>query len=141
MLFRSLEDRSIKGTWYAENLEDWSPTLTDTNETISDLTISFQVKEGESVYFLFISRAIAYTYSGQSYLRFTFSIDGIILHAPYTIAGGHNIDETFLYIPVALQYSTDTLAAGNHTVSVISLKSYNFNFIRQSTFLVQTYIP
>jgi len=136
-----LEDRSIKGTWYAELLEDWSPTLTDTNETIPDLTISFQVKEGESVYFLFISRAIVYKYSSHSYLRFTFSIDGIILNAPYTLAGGHNVDETFIYIPVALQYSTATLVAGNHTVSVIGLRSYNFNFIRHSTFLVQTYIP
>jgi len=136
-----LEERSIKGIWYEELLEDWSPTLTDTNETISDLTISFQVKEGESVYFLFISRAIIYKYSSHSYLRFTFSIDGTILHAPYTLAGGHNIDETFLYIPVSLQYSTDTLAAGNHTVSVIALRSYSFNFIRHSTFLVQTYIP
>ncbi|GAH34162.1 unnamed protein product [marine sediment metagenome] len=136
-----LEDRSIKGTWYAELLEDWKPTLTNTNETIPDLTISFQVKEGESVYFLFISRAIIYKYSVESYLRFTFSIDGIILHAPYTIAGGRNIDETWLYFPVALQYSTDTLAAGNHTVSVIVLQSYGSNFIRHSTFLVQTYIP
>ncbi len=136
-----LEDRSIKGIWYEESLEDWSPTLTDTNETITNLTISFQVKEGESVYFLFISRAIIYQYSFQSYLRFTFNIDGTILHAPFTVAGGYTVDETFLYIPVALQYSTDTLAAGNHTVSVIGLKSYVSNFIRQSTFLVQTYIP
>lgn len=136
-----LEDRSIKGIWYAELLEDWSPTLTDTNETIPDLTISFQVKEGESVYFLFISRAIIYAYSVESYLRFTFSIDGTVLIAPYTLAGGRNIDETWLYFPVALQYSTDTLAAGNHTVSVIALKSYGLNFIRQSTFLVQTYMP
>ena len=137
-----LEERSIKGIWYDEFLEDWSPTVIDTNETIPNLSITFQVKEGESVYFLFISRAIIYKRSlNPSYLRFTFSIDGTILDAPFTIAGGHNVDETFLYIPVALQYSTDTLAAGNHTVSVIALKSYGSNFIRQSTLLVQTYIP
>jgi len=136
-----LEDRPIKGIWYAELLEDWQPTLTDTNETITDLTISFQVKEGESVYFLFISRAVIFQYSDISLLRFTFSIDGTILHAPFTIAGGYNVDETVLYLPVALQYSTDTLAAGNHTVSVIVLNTYSFNQIRQSTFLVQTYIP
>ena len=136
-----LEERSIKGIWYDEFLEDWSPIVIDTNETIPNLSITFQVKEGESVYFLFISRAIIYKYSVESYLRFTFSIDGIILHAPYSIAGGRNIDETWLYFPVALQYSTDTLAAGNHTVSVIALKSFSSNFIRQSTFLVQTFIP
>ena len=136
-----LEDRSIKGIWYEEFLEDWSPTVIDTNETIPNLSITFQVKEGESVYFLFISRAIIYTNPGHTYLRFTFSIDGTILDAPFTIAGGYNVDESFLYIPVALQYSTDTLTAGNHTVSVIVLKNYGLNFIRQSTFLVQTYIP
>jgi len=136
-----LEERSIKGIWYEEFLEDWSPTVIDTNETIPNLSISFQVKEGESVYFLFISRAVIFQYSDISLLRFTFSIDGTILHAPFTIAGGYNVDETVLYLPVALQYSTDTLAAGNHTVSVIVLNTYSFNQIRQSTFLVQTYIP
>lgn len=136
-----LETRSIKGIWYAEYLEDWAPMLTDTNETIPNLTISFQVKEGESVYFLFISRAIIYAYSGQTYLSFNFSIDGTILYKPFTVAGGFNVDETWSYIPVALQYSMDTLAAGNHTVSVIVLNSYGSNFIRQSTILVQTYIP
>ena len=122
-------------------MEDWSPTLEDTNETIPNLSITFQVKEGESVYFLFISRAIIYKNPGHTYLRFTFSIDGTILHAPFTIAGGYNVDEFWSYIPVALQYSTDTLAAGNHTVSVIVLNSYSLNLIRHSTFLVQTYIP
>lgn len=136
-----LEERSIKGIWYEENLEDWTPSLINTNETIADLTITFQVKEGESVYFLFISRAIIYPYSGHTYLRFTFSIDGTILDAPFTIAGGLDVDEWYSYIPVALQYSTDTLAAGNHTVSVIGLKTISSNLIRQSTFLVQTYIP
>jgi len=137
-----LEDRSIKGIWYEESLEDWSPTVIDTNETIPNLSITFQVKEGESVYFLFISRAIIYKHSlDQSYLRFTFSIDGNILHAPFTVAGGYDVDEVYLYIPVALQYSIDTLTAGNHTVSVIALKSFSSNFIRQSTFLVQTFIP
>jgi len=136
-----LEEKSIKGIWYEENLADWAPLLTDTNETIPNLSITFQVKEGESVYFLFISRAIIHAYSGHTYLRFTFSIDGTILHAPFTIAGGYDVDEYYSYIPVALQYSTDTLAAGNHTVSVIVLNNYGNNFIRQSTFLVQTYIP
>ncbi len=136
-----LEERSIKGIWYEEFLEDWKPTVINTNETLPNLTISFQVKEGESVYFFFISRAIIWAYSGHTYLRFSFSIDGTILDAPFSIAGGYGVDETFLYIPVALQYSTDTLAAGNHTVSIIVLNSYNPNFIRQSTLLVQTYIP
>ena len=135
-----MEERSVKATWYAENLIDWSPSAVNTNESIPDLTINFQVNEGESIYFSFITRAIIYAYSGQTYIRFTFRIDGVILDAPYTIAGGLDVDEVFLYIPVALQYSTNMLAAGNHTVSVIALKGYTSNFIRQSSLLVQTYV-
>ncbi len=139
-LNKQMDDISVKETWYAENLTDWSPSAVNTNESIPNLTINFQVNEGESVYLSFVTRAIIYGYSGQSYIRFTFRIDGVILDAPYTIAGGLSIDETFLYIPVALQYSADTLAAGNHTVSVVALKGYTLNFIRQSSLLVQTYV-
>ncbi|MFX1575128.1 MAG: hypothetical protein ACFFB0_20515 [Promethearchaeota archaeon] len=139
-LNEQMDGKIVKGMWYAESLTDWTPSAINTNESITGLTINFVLNEGESVYFSFISRAIIYAYSGQTYMRFTFRIDGIILDAPFTVAGGYGIDETFLYIPVALQYSTDILAAGNHTVSVIALKSYALNFIRHSTLIVQTYV-
>jgi len=135
-----LKETSVRGTWYSENLDDWSPTSVNTNETIPLLTITFEVNQGESVYFLFITRTIIYSNSLQTFMRFTFRIDGVILNEPFSIAGGYDIDDYYTYIPVALQYSTDTLATGSHTVSVMALKSYSFNFIRQSTLLIQTYV-
>jgi len=133
-----LAERAIVDMWYAEYLEDYAPTAIDINESV--ITINFHVNAGEKVYFLFITRAIAYSYSTFSNIRFTFSIDGIILNKPYTVVGGFDIDEWWLDIPVALQYSTASLTAGTHMVSVMVLSSYSPNFIRHSTFLVQTYI-
>ena len=132
------EETVVKDMWYAEYLEDWEPSAINTNESV--LTINFQINAGEKVYFLFITRAIIYSYSVETYMRFTFSIDGIILNKPYTIAGGRNIDETWVYIPVALQYSTASLTEGSHSVSAMVLSSYALNLIRQCTFLIQTYI-
>jgi len=133
-----LAERAIVDMRYAEYLEDYTPSSIDANESI--ITINFHVNAGEQVYFLFITRAIIYGISLESYMRFTFSIDGVILNKPYIIAGGRDIDEWWLYFPVALQYSTPGLAAGSHSVSAMVLSSYSSNFIRQSTFLVQTYI-
>ena len=131
-------ERAVIDMWYAEYLEDWTPSVVDSNESV--ITVNFQVNAGEKVYFLFITRAIIYSNIVETYMRFTFNIDGVILNKPYTIAGGRNIDETWVYIPVALQYSIASLTAGNHSVSAMVLKEYASNFIRQSTFLVQTYI-
>ena len=131
-------ERAIVDMRYAEYLEDYTPSAIDVNESI--ITINFHVNAGEQVYFLFITRAIIYSYSLESFMRFTFSIDGVILDKPYVIAGGRNIDEWWLYFPVALQYSTPGLSEGSHSVSAMILSSYSSNFVRQSTFLVQTYV-
>lgn len=131
-------ERAVVGMWYGEYLEDWTPSMVDSNESV--ITVNFQVNAGEKVYFLFITRAIIYSYSTFSNIVFRFSVDGIILNKPYTVAGGYDIDEWWIDIPVALQYSIANLTAGNHSVSAMVLKMGSSNFIRHSTFLIQTYI-
>lgn len=131
--------RAVVDMRYAKYLEDWKPSVVNTNESV--ITVNFQVNEDEAAYFLFVSRAIIYGYSfGESYMRFTFSIDGVILNKPYVIAGGRSINEDWLYFPVALQYSAIGLTEGSHSVSVMVLSVHTSNLIRQCSILVQTYI-
>ena len=131
-------ERAVIDMWYAEYLEDYTPSAIDANESV--ITVNFNVNAGERVYLLFITRAIIHSSSLESYMRFTFSIDGVILHKPYVIAGGRDIDEWWLYFPVSIQYSITGLSEGSHSVSAMVLSSYSSNFIRHSTFLIQTYI-
>ncbi len=132
-------ERAVIEMLYVDLLEDWEPSVTNTNESV--ITVNFQVNAGERAYFLFVTRAVTWSNGfDYSFMTFRFSIDGIILNKPYTVAGGYDIKEWWLDYPVALQYSTFGLTAGNHNVSVMVLSSYSLNFIRHSSILIQIYI-
>lgn len=134
------EGSGIKKTWYKFDYASKKTTPISTQIIIDTLTIDFTVKSGESVYFLFNTRATVQAGS-NSYIQLNFVLDGIVLSGPahpwWSIRTmGDRID-----VPISLQMALDTVSAGAHNVTISIFGSDINNEIFSSTLLVQTYIP
>ncbi len=135
-----VDEISVRGMWYDELLADWKPSAINTNETITGLSISFQVNSGEKVYFLLISRVHSLSATGSNWMIFRFAIDGVIVNTPAQAAGANNQDESGLFVPISLQHSTDSLSSGAHTLTIVALSTKSSVYCRTSTLMVQTYV-
>lgn len=135
-----VDEISVRGMWYDELIADWQPSAINTNETITGLSVTFTINEGEKAYFLFVSRVHYFGAAGYNWMLFRFALDGVIINSPAQAAGSTNLDETAQFIPVSLQYSTDTLSTGTHTVTIVSESRTLTAYARTSTLMVQTYV-
>jgi len=134
------EESCIKKTWYKFDYAAKNTNPISTQIIIDTLTIDFTVKSGESVYFLFNTQA-SVDAGSNSYIQLNFVLDGVLLSGPahpwWTIRTmGDRID-----VPISLQISLDTVAAGDHNVTIAIFGSDIDNEIFSSTLLVQTYVP
>ena len=133
------EGSGIKKTWYKFNYGVKNTNPISTQIIIDTLTIDFTVKSGENVYFLFNTQA-SVDAGSNSYIQLNFVLDGVLLSGPahpwWTIRTmGDRID-----VPISLQISLDTVAAGDHNVTIAIFGSDIDNEIFSSTLLVQTYV-
>lgn len=96
--------------------------------TITGISINFDVKEGESVYFLFTCSAYLIPDSVLNYMHFRLLID----EAPQndnatTSVGAENSSVSALSFSVALQYADYSLSTGSHNVKVQTMRTCDGN--------------
>ena len=129
----------IQNTWfkYDPGTYGTNPILTELE--IAALTINFTVNSGESVYFLFNSFAGVFE-TGLTLIQIRFVLDGLIKGPPAypeIIFASEGADQ---YGSVTLQI-TKVIAPGAHNLTISIYGSYAGNGIKDSTLLVQTFIP
>ena len=134
----------IGGTWYASETDYFRTSILNTDMVFATLNISFEVKAGQSTYFLYSGRAyLDLTYDGFSELKIYFSIDGYKIDEPniwerfwysFSDMGGNSMLRT-----VSLQYGNSTILPGIHNVTMILEGNFGFNGVSDSSLFVQTY--
>ena len=136
----------LGGTWTASNVDYFRTNLLNTDLEFSNLNITFEVKTGQTTYFLYSGRVqLDLTYDGLTELKIYFSIDGYKIDEPFIWErfwySFSDIGGTSMLRTVSLQYVNSTLLAGVHNVTIILNGNFGFNGVQQSSLYVQTYTP
>jgi hypothetical protein len=129
----------VHRTYYDERTTSYTSGAEDTWYDIPELSISFQVDLGESVYFLFTCQADLVATSGVVQMHFGLKIDGSsVTQSQVTV--GHNEGSTIntMKFSVTIQYRATTMTAGAHTV-VVETERECGGSISNCILLVQTY--
>ena len=129
----------IQNTWFKYDPTAYSTTIINTDLIIDSLTIIFTVNSGESVYFLFNTWAGVFG-AGLTVLQINFVLDGLIKSPPAYPEVNFASDGVDQYGSVTLQVAK-ILSAGSHNITISIKGTYASNGIKDSTLLVQTFIP
>lgn len=128
----SLEHTSLDRVWY-----DYKDTfITETyplNDpgTITDLSVIFDVREGESVYFSYMSSIQLERENAYTYVYFFFALNRTEIRDPATFVYFPQLDDdfagiiTWTWLPISLQYYSSTIEPGTYelTVEITSIRS------------------
>jgi len=129
----------IQNTWFKYDSGTYATNPIGTDIFLDPLTINFTVNSGESVYFLFNTFALV-SGAGLASIQFRFVLDG-------SIKGPPTYPEVYLASDGVAQYSSVTLqiskviSVGFHNLTISIIGSDSTNGIKDSTLLVQTFIP
>ena len=129
----------IQNTWFKYDSATYGTSPIGTDLVIAALTINFTVNSGESVYFLFNTFALV-SGAGLASIQFRFVLDGVIKGPPsypevYIASDG--VDQ---YNSVTLQIAKE-ISTGPHNLTICIKGTDATNGIKDSTLLVQTFIP
>ena len=127
LIFTQLTQQGVHRTYYDERTTAYTSGMEDSWYDIPDISISFQVDAGESVYFMFTCRANLIASSALVYMHFVLKIDDIrIIQSQVSV--GHNEGATIntMSFSVAL---TPTIA------SAAKLSSIACSYASLSSFL------
>ncbi len=113
---------AVKRTYTDFREADFTSTAEDAWYTITGISINFDVKEGESVYFLFTCTADVVPVSSVAYMHFRLVIDSVPYDNASTTVGATSSSANSLIYSVALQYADYSLSTGSHTVTVQTLR-------------------
>lgn len=117
-------------TWYLNTTASYSANA-GVWTTVEEMTIDFDVEEGELAYFAFNCRATIW----DNNIKLHFLIDGQVIDPPLIMA---QIIDTIEITSLFLQHAV-LLSAGNHNVSVqIYKESPGISQINYCTFFVET---
>lgn len=133
-------ESSVHHTYFDSRTTAYTSPAEDSWYEITDLSITFQVASGESVYFLFTCAAYLSPVSGVWLMRFQLNIDDTSITESRTMVGLATNDVSYMYFSVALQYEDSAVLAGSHEVTVETYRECAGN-IWNCHLLVQTYIP
>jgi len=129
----------IQNTWFKYDSAIYGTAPIATDIVIAALAINFTVDSGESVYFLFNTWAAVFG-AGLTSIRINFVLDGSIKAPPAypeIIFASDGVDQ---YGSVTLQI-VKVISAGSHNLTISIIGSHTTNGIKDSTLLVQTFIP
>ncbi|MFW9968919.1 MAG: hypothetical protein ACFFDF_01880 [Candidatus Odinarchaeota archaeon] len=129
----------IQNTWFNYDSTTYPTNPIATDIILDALTINFTVNTGESVYFLFNTYAIVMGGSPPVIL-FNFFLDGVKKVPPTYPEVVFGSDGPSQYGSVTLQISK-VISIGFHNLTIVIASSYASNGIKDSTLLVQTFIP
>ena len=124
---------TVGGPYYVQSGNVWN--------TMSPLTIDFNVSLGQTVHFLLIGH-INFDDSSTptSYVEVKFKVDGIIWFYPYLYVGRYNLDSSEGYrMSVSLQNYNTTMTAGNYTVEIVYRGDSTTDSTREFSLFVQTF--
>jgi len=111
--------------------------------TLSAISIDFDVKSGQNVYFSFIVEIdFDHTSNPTSYVEIHFEVDGIIWTQPRMYVSRDNIPIASphgLRMSVSLQHYNTTMTPGNHTVTLVYRGSSTADSVRSGSLFVQTF--
>ncbi|MFX0104815.1 MAG: hypothetical protein ACFE75_04940 [Candidatus Hodarchaeota archaeon] len=130
----------IQNTWFKYDPTGYPITL-GVDMFIDPLTINFTVNSGESVYFLFNTFAIV-SGMGVTLIWFRFVLDGSIKSSPTYPEVYFSSEDTVSdqYGSVTLQIAK-VISVGFHNLTICIRGTHTTNGIKDSTLLVQTFIP
>ena len=128
----------IQNTWFNYDSTIYA-TSSPINIFLDPLTVNFTVNSGESVYFLFNTFAIV-SGAGLTSILFRFVLDGVIKGPPAYPEVYFAGDDVTIYGSVTLQASK-IISVGFHNLTICIIGSHATNGIKDSTLLVQTFIP
>ncbi|MFX0167257.1 MAG: hypothetical protein ACFE9V_18190 [Candidatus Hodarchaeota archaeon] len=129
----------IQNTWFKYDSAAYATNPPATDIEIAALTINFTVNSGESVYFLFDTFALV-SGAGLAIIQFAFVLDGLIKSPPNYPEVYFASDSVDQYGSVTLQIAK-VISAGSHNLTICIKGSHTTNGIKDSTLLVQTFIP
>jgi len=126
----------VQRTWYNEYIPAFNTNPADQYLTIDALTIIFDIRAGESAYFLY--NCIAYPIASND-IYIYFVLDEFRIVEPYCWVSNTAAQNQLM--PVSLQYSNSSLSVGSHNITITVKGSSSFGAVLSNTLLVQTYIP
>jgi hypothetical protein len=129
----------IQNTWFKYDSSTYGTAPIGTDLVIAALTINFTVNSGESVYFLFNTFALV-SGAGLATIQFKFVLDGLIKSPPAYPEVYFASDSVDQYGSVTLQIAK-VISVGSHNLTICIKGSHTTNGIKDSTLLVQTFIP
>lgn len=133
-------ESNVHHTYFDSRTTAYTSPAEDSWYEITDLSITFQVASGESVYFLFTCAAILSPTGGVWVMNFRLNIDDTSIPESNTIVGLATNDVTHIDYSVTLQYGDSSLLPGSHEVTVETMRECGGQ-IYNCYLLVQTYIP
>ncbi len=126
-------------SYYADHAASFTSTAEDSYYAIPDLSISINVKNGDRVYFMFTCTASLTAVSAVTMMHFLVKVDSTQITESEVIVGWSGVlPTTYLEYSVALQYLDDSLTAGSHTITIMTMRECD-GFIMNSNLLVQVY--
>ncbi|MFX1467310.1 MAG: hypothetical protein ACFFB8_01500 [Promethearchaeota archaeon] len=133
-------DSNIHHTYFDNRTATYTSPGEDIWYEIANISITFQVEPGESVYFLFTCRAVLSTPTGGNFfMSFQLKIDGVAIIPSGTTVGLVAPTDTGYSYSVTLQYADSSLTAGPHNVIVITYRTCD-GYMDNCFLLVQTFI-
>jgi len=137
-LFSVVTDSGVHRSYYATRELIYTSPSEDSWFNIPDISISFQVDAGESVYFSFTCYARLEPVSSVTTMHFRLKIDGYSIASSLTTVGPTSGTALNTYFSVAFQQVNTTLSAGIHIVVVETERECD-GFIDNCLLFVQTY--
>ena len=119
--------------YFIEPLDAWN--------TISSISIDFNVISGQNVYFSFIVE-INFDDSSNpdSYVQIRFEVDGIMWANPRIYVRRYNIVSAHgLRMSASVQHYNTTMTSGPHTVTLVFRGSSTADSVRSGSLFVQTF--
>ncbi|MFX0075095.1 MAG: hypothetical protein ACFE96_06615 [Candidatus Hermodarchaeota archaeon] len=132
-----ITDYFNQNSWYKSDINVFNTNPSGTYLTFEDLTVEFELEQGESVYFSFTCKAHVepiLTFWSRVYIFFR--VDGIFSSNPSAEVGMFNGANTESYM-IHLQLVRDDLSAGVHNVTVDVWGDSTANYIWISSLFVQ----
>jgi hypothetical protein len=129
----------IQNTWFKYDPTTYPISSPGIDIIIDALTINFTINSGESVYFLFNAFAIV-SGTGLTMIWFRFVLDGSIKSPPTYPEVYFSSEGVDQHGSVTLQIAK-VISAGFHNITISIRGTDTTNGIKDSTLLVQTFIP
>ena len=125
--------------YYANHTAVFTSASEDTYYDIPDLSISIDVAADEEVHIMFTCFASLTAVSAVTVMHFLVKIDTTqILESKVIVGYTGVLGLVSSEYSVTLQYLDDTLSAGSHTITIITMRECD-GFIQNSNLFVQVY--